>query len=297
MDQFVTELPAGSLLADIGCGNGKYLGINPNIKAVGCDMSTGLVNICQSRGYDAVVGNVLDIPFKSDTYDAVICVAVLPHLATFARRVAACRELVRILRPGGRLLVTAWALEQNESSKRVFEGQDVYVPWVTQASAAGTTATTQATKEKKKGKPGHGSKRLTEPETASTASIIATTTHAPTDSAAADAPTASAAATVVTAAEGKQAGSASDITTPPSSSSASSSSSSSSPSSSASSPADAAMQSTKTLHRFYHVFKAGEFEELFETLQRERKDQGLSDLVVVESFYSKGNWGILVQKK
>jgi len=31
---FINQIPVGSLVADIGCGNGKYLGINPNIYMV-----------------------------------------------------------------------------------------------------------------------------------------------------------------------------------------------------------------------------------------------------------------------
>lgn len=32
--EFIKSLPAGSLLADIGCGNGKYLGLNKHIYEV-----------------------------------------------------------------------------------------------------------------------------------------------------------------------------------------------------------------------------------------------------------------------
>jgi len=31
---FINQIPVGSLVADVGCGNGKYLGINPNIYMV-----------------------------------------------------------------------------------------------------------------------------------------------------------------------------------------------------------------------------------------------------------------------
>jgi len=32
--EFVDQITPGSLVADVGCGNGKYLGINPNIYMV-----------------------------------------------------------------------------------------------------------------------------------------------------------------------------------------------------------------------------------------------------------------------
>jgi hypothetical protein len=37
-------------------------------------------------------------------------------------------ELLRVLRPGGRVLVSAWALEQEDDSRRTFDDQDVFVP-------------------------------------------------------------------------------------------------------------------------------------------------------------------------
>ena len=41
-----------------------------------------------------------------------MCIAVLHHLSTPERRLAGLRELVRIIRPGGLVLVYVWALEQ-----------------------------------------------------------------------------------------------------------------------------------------------------------------------------------------
>lgn len=41
-----------------------------------------------------------------------LCIAVLHHLSTAERRLAGLRELVRITRPGGLVLVYVWALEQ-----------------------------------------------------------------------------------------------------------------------------------------------------------------------------------------
>ena len=47
-----------------------------------------------------------------------ICIAVIHHLSTPARRLAAIEELSRIVRPGGRILISVWALEQNLKDTR-----------------------------------------------------------------------------------------------------------------------------------------------------------------------------------
>lgn len=47
--EFLNSLPAGSLVADVGCGNGKYLGINPELHMIGTDRSENLIAICKER--------------------------------------------------------------------------------------------------------------------------------------------------------------------------------------------------------------------------------------------------------
>lgn len=68
----------------------------------------------------------LALPFRDESLDAVLSIAVVHHLATTERRVCALRELARVLRIGGRLIISVWAMEQ---ANRKFESQDVLVPW------------------------------------------------------------------------------------------------------------------------------------------------------------------------
>jgi len=58
------------------------------------------------------MGDNLALPFRDDCFDAVMSVAVVHHFATTDRRVAALRELARVLRIGGKLVITVWAMEQ-----------------------------------------------------------------------------------------------------------------------------------------------------------------------------------------
>jgi ubiquinone/menaquinone biosynthesis C-methylase UbiE len=54
----------------------------------------------------------LSLPFRDESFDAVLSVAVVHHFATTERRVGALRELARVLRIGGRLIITVWAMKQ-----------------------------------------------------------------------------------------------------------------------------------------------------------------------------------------
>ncbi|EEC20589.1 methyltransferase, putative [Ixodes scapularis] len=113
---FVEALEPGSLLLDAGCGNGKYLLGHPHVLKVGFDRSGGLAAICRSRNLEVVQADTLDVPFRSGVFDACLSIAVLHHLATPERREAAVREILRLLRPGGRALIYVWALEQAEGA-------------------------------------------------------------------------------------------------------------------------------------------------------------------------------------
>ncbi|XP_036049935.1 alkylated DNA repair protein alkB homolog 8 isoform X2 [Onychomys torridus] len=118
--EFLKALPSGSIVADIGCGNGKYLGINKELYMIGCDRSQNLVDICRERQFQALVCDALSVPFRSGSFDACISIAVIHHFSTAERRVAALQELARLLRPGGQALIYVWAMEQeykNQKSK------------------------------------------------------------------------------------------------------------------------------------------------------------------------------------
>lgn len=54
----------------------------------------------------------LALPFRDESFDAVLSIAVVHHFATTDRRVQALRELARVLRIGGKLIISVWAMEQ-----------------------------------------------------------------------------------------------------------------------------------------------------------------------------------------
>ncbi|KAG8292173.1 hypothetical protein J6590_045844 [Homalodisca vitripennis] len=124
--QFLEDLEPGSLVCDVGCGNGKYLSVNPFIYQLGADRCAQLTEAARQKENEVLVCDNLALPFRDDSFDAVLSIAVVHHFATTERRVGALRELARVLRIGGRLVISVWAMEQRH---RKFESQDVLVPW------------------------------------------------------------------------------------------------------------------------------------------------------------------------
>ena len=62
--KFLKELQPGSLVADVGCGNGKYLGVNKELVTFGSDRSVNLIKICHDRGHCGIVCDVLSLPYR-----------------------------------------------------------------------------------------------------------------------------------------------------------------------------------------------------------------------------------------
>lgn len=66
---------------------------------------------------DVAVADGMRLPYASQRFDAVLSIAVLHHITTPARRTHMLKELLRILRPAGKALVTVWATDQEDMKK------------------------------------------------------------------------------------------------------------------------------------------------------------------------------------
>uniref|UniRef100_H2Y735 Fe2OG dioxygenase domain-containing protein n=1 Tax=Ciona savignyi TaxID=51511 RepID=H2Y735_CIOSA len=110
--EFLHGLEEGSMVLDVGCGSGRYLGVCPHHFILGCDQSSSLINICARKQFTSFVCNGLRLPVRSNSVDACICIAVVHHYANHQRRTNAVRELLRVIKPGGKILIYAWAIEQ-----------------------------------------------------------------------------------------------------------------------------------------------------------------------------------------
>jgi len=132
--EFITDLPSYSLICDLGCGNAKNAIVASSLghSVIASDISMPLVKVCIERepGLNLLAADCLRTPFRSDIFDATLSIAVLHHLSSEPRRLQAIREAMRILRVGGKLLLYAWAQDQQAGvSRHQFESQDVFVAW------------------------------------------------------------------------------------------------------------------------------------------------------------------------
>ena len=128
---FIDSLPSKSIVLDAGCGNGKNMNIRDDLNFIGIDTSENLLKICQERGLNVKMSNIKSIPFESNYFDYIVCIAVLHHISTFEDRIQAMNELIRVLKPGGQMMIQVWAREQTLSAQFIpFNDQnDYFVTW------------------------------------------------------------------------------------------------------------------------------------------------------------------------
>lgn len=78
-------------------------------------MCTGLLRIAHDKQLSVLRADNLALPFRAGCMDACLCAAVIHHFSTAERRLRALQQLHRLLRVGGRALVSGWALHQQHS--------------------------------------------------------------------------------------------------------------------------------------------------------------------------------------
>jgi SAM-dependent methyltransferase len=92
-------------LLDAGCGTGGTL---EQLKGLGdlhgCDYSPVALAFCRTRGFERLAsGDLAALPYADDSFRAIVSCDVLEHLPDDH---AGLREMVRVLQPGGHLVVT-----------------------------------------------------------------------------------------------------------------------------------------------------------------------------------------------
>lgn len=109
----LANLSPGERVLDLACGTGNAAleAARAGGVVTGLDGAARLVEVARGRaqqeGLDAefVIGDVQALPFDASTYDAALSVFGLIFAADAE---AAFAEMIRVLRPGGRALISVW---------------------------------------------------------------------------------------------------------------------------------------------------------------------------------------------
>jgi SAM-dependent methyltransferase len=106
MHALIDALPPGTAL-DAACGSGRYSAhlATRGHEVIGVDRSEAMLDLAREKVPDATFrsGDLTALPVPDRTFETVVCALALVHLPQVA---AAMDEFARVLRPGGRLIVS-----------------------------------------------------------------------------------------------------------------------------------------------------------------------------------------------
>jgi SAM-dependent methyltransferase len=113
----LANLRPGERVLDVASGTGALTRLaaksaGPNGRVVGLDLSPDMLDVARTIAPEATAapiewreGDVGALPFADDSFDAVFCAF---GLMFFPDRIGALKEMVRVLRPDGRVTLMVW---------------------------------------------------------------------------------------------------------------------------------------------------------------------------------------------
>ncbi len=134
---FIENAPKNSAFLDIGCGNGRNSlhALKLGFEVISCDISSAQLKVVKVKaGKDSSNLSLLQcdapsLPFESGSFNRALFIAVVHHLSTEKERIESLEEIGRVLKPEGKVLVSAWALDQPRFKGISEKNRDIILKW------------------------------------------------------------------------------------------------------------------------------------------------------------------------
>ena len=131
VDNYIKNISINNYLniLDIGCGNGRFLNYNNNLgkkfkffhNFYGIDISLMQLKNNTNKS-ECIQCNMINLPFKSSSFNHILCIASFHHLKNNEERLNCLKELKRVLikNNNSSILLSVWSFNQPNKTKRIF---------------------------------------------------------------------------------------------------------------------------------------------------------------------------------
>ena len=133
----IAEIPPNARVLDVGCGTGRWVRRYKALRfsPVGVDATLGMLRIARTHQTSAplVAGLAYSLPFSDAVFDGISDITVVQHIP-YELQPKALKEMVRVLRPGGRMMLL-----------ELIRGQGSHIfprpprDWIREVESCGTT--------------------------------------------------------------------------------------------------------------------------------------------------------------
>ena len=114
--EIARRLPPTGKVLDAGCANGYSTELiqvqAPGLSMTGLDFAPAMIREAVGRekqsgsGVQYQVGDIRRLPFEDASFDAAFTTRTIINLPTWVDQIEAFREMIRVVRPGGKLLIS-----------------------------------------------------------------------------------------------------------------------------------------------------------------------------------------------
>lgn len=152
-EPFREYLRPGQNIMDLGCGNGRLLQYlekeasawhQKTFSYHGVDTSQNLLAEARKKYPHRTfqVGEMTKIPAKDNSVDVLFCIRAFHHLPNMETRLQALKEIKRVVKPHGIIILTVWNLWQKKYWRQLVKAvvrsivtlgryapNDTFIPW------------------------------------------------------------------------------------------------------------------------------------------------------------------------
>lgn len=115
-------------LLDLGCGTGRHLELAKEKgfkieNLLGSDISKGQLEITKEKGFNTLESDMLKLEIKNEEFDIVTCIAAHHHFLEKDKQLQSLKEMNRILKENGKILLCNWFPTKEYVEKEIKRGK------------------------------------------------------------------------------------------------------------------------------------------------------------------------------